>query len=397
VLHSCARKRTPEGQLDVADIVRRYGASFRRAHRLSCEQLQVLAAVEHCRTARLGGHVDVCRGCGHRRPAYNSCRNRHCPKCQALSQARWIARRSQRLISTAYFHVVFTLPAELRVVAGYNARLVFDMLLRCAAATLLELGNDRRRLGASLGITTVLHTWARDLSFHPHVHCIVTGGGLSADGQRWLATSRKHLFPAAVLGALFRGKLIAALLAAHHAGVLRSPPDADPEALPRLLWRLRHKRWVVYAKRPFAGPAQVLRYLGRYTHRVGLSNQRLQAIDDDGIRFATKDGRSVTLPPHEFLRRWLQHVLPKRFVKIRHWGLLAPCHATTTLVRARALARLAAAEREAAITDIALREADRLVALGWRALLEALTGLDLEHCPHCGDKMQRRGVARAPP
>jgi hypothetical protein len=244
----------------------------------------------------------------------------------------------------------------------------------------------------------VLHTWARDLSFHPHVHCIVTGDGLSADGQRWLATSRKHLFPAAVLGALFRGKLIAALLAAHHAGVLRSPPDADPEALPRLLWRLRHKRWVVYAKRPFAGPAQVLRYLGRYTHRVGISNRRLIALDERGVSFHTKNGKVATLGPVAFLERFVEHVLPSGFVKIRHYGLLAPGNVSTSFAKVRSA--LCAPSATGADERSAPEDSTDETADDWCALLLELTGTDLGLCPACGARAMVRGPlpsARAPP
>jgi hypothetical protein len=336
---ACAPARAPRRPaLELADIVREHGASYRRRHVLLPEQHEVLSAVERCRTAALGGHLDVCTACGYSAPSYNSCRNRHCPKCQAMAQAKWIAGRMARVLPIPYFHVVFTLPAELRPLAAHNRRAIFDMLFAAASATLLELGRDPERLGAELGITMVLHTWARDLTFHPHVHAIVTGGGLSPDGARWLP-ARRYLFPVEVMGALFRGKLLAALDTAIARGEVEMPGGeaADPEAWDHLRDRLHRMRWNVYAKRPFGGAEQVIRYLGRYTHRVGISNHRLVTMDERGVTFRTKDGKTVTLSPDAFLGRFLQHVLPDGFVKIRHFGLMAASHATTRLEVARAL------------------------------------------------------------
>ena len=324
----------PRPRLEVADIFRHHGAAYRQRHALSREQRATMRAIETCRTPERGGHLDVCDACGYARPAYNSCRNRHCPKCEALREARWIEARMARLLPSPYFHVVFTLPAELRPLALRNRRRLFALLFRAASRTLLTLGLDPHRLGARLGVTAVLHTWTRDLQFHPHLHCLVTGGGLAADGTRWLRGRRPHLLPVRVLSRLFRGKFVAALTREYTRGRLdlagACAALADPRAFVHLKQQLYRHDWVVYAKRPFAGAAQVFRYLGRYTHRVGLSNHRLLAADETGVRFATKHGRAVCLPPDEFIRRFLLHVLPVRFVKSRHFGLFAPGRAAAT-------------------------------------------------------------------
>ena len=377
----------PEGErassrplLEVADIVRAYGDAFTSAHALSPDQLAVLGAVRRCRTAALGGHVDVCGSCDHAEIAYNSCRNRHCPKCQSVAQARWVERRMERVLPTHAFHVVFTLPSQLRALALVNRKLIFDLLFACAAETLLDLGRDPRRLGAELGITSVLHTWTRELLFHPHVHCIVTGGGLSFDGTRWVSTRPDFLFPVRVLGALFRGKLLARLRQAYDRGELslvgRAAHLVDRRHFTGLCDKLHRIRWVVYAKPPFGGPEQVFRYLGCYTHRVGLSNRRLVALNDHGVTFRTRGVTTVTVSPVEFLRRFVLHVLPRAFVKIRHHGLMAPSHVSSRLaVARRLLGGLPAAAPETAGTVSSPRE--------FHAIVLALTGVDLRRCPRC--------------
>jgi len=284
----------PRPALEVATIVRAHGAAVRRQQVLSREQRQALRAMAVCRTPALGGHLDVCPACGLERPAYHSCRNRHCPKCQSLAQARWIAQRTARVLDVDYFHVVFTLPASLRSLALAHRRPVFALLLRAAAQTLLTLGHDPQRLGAELGITAVLHTGTRQLAFHPHVHCIVTAGGLTADRRRWRPARQRHLFPVRVLGALFRGKVLAALQRSLARGELAA---ADPVSTRCTLGALHGTSWLVYVKRPFGGATRLFQYLGRYTHRVGLSNQRLVAVTPDAVTFRTKDGRTATLPP----------------------------------------------------------------------------------------------------
>lgn len=295
-------------RFDIADIVRRHHATLEADHDLTVAQRKVLSAIELCRTAALGGHVDVCRSCGYEHYRYHSCRNRHCPKCQALAQERWIAARTERLLPVRHFHVVFTLPAELRSLAKYRPREVFAALFASASTTLLELG--RTRLSAHLGVTMVLHTWTRDLNFHPHVHTIVTAGGLSLDGSCWISSSDKYLFPVEVMGALLRGKTMAALRRLHRDGVFDGFDDfCDPEAFDRLMARLARTSWVVYAKKPFREVRHVLAYLGRYTHRVAISNSRLVEVTDEHVTFRTKNGKTVTLPAVAFLRRFVQHVV----------------------------------------------------------------------------------------
>lgn len=332
---SCNPSTAPgRTQHDVGAIARDWGDALLTEHPLGSDQRRVLGALQRCRTAALGGHVDVCPGCGvEQEPAYNSCRDRHCPKCQWQTQLKWVERRRARVLPVHYFHVVFTLPAELQRIARDDRARVFDCLMDAAAQSLLTLGRDPRRLGAELGVTAVLHTWTRDLRFHPHVHCVVTGGGLSADGSRWLGTSPDYLLPVRVMGALFRGKLLAALDAARKKGRLRSA--LDEAEWRRVLDGAYRKSWVVYCKRPFGGPEQVFAYLGRYTHRVAISNRRLLSVDDRAVCFKTKQGKTATLAPVEFLHRFLDHVLPRGFVKIRHYGLLSSSHATTRLEVAR--------------------------------------------------------------
>lgn len=283
-----------------------------------------MRAIESCRTAALGGHLEVCDTCGFERPAYNSCRNRHCPKCQATAQLAWVDKHLGRILPTHYFHVVFTLPDDLRALVHRNRRVLFDLLFSSASETLLQLG--RERLGATLALTAVLHTWTRQMAFHPHLHCIVSGGGLAVDGT-WKPTRQDYLFPHLALSRLFRGKFLAGLGRLHERGALDLGGEcatlADPAVFRLLQQKLYGTDWVVYAKPPFAGPEQVYRYLGRYTHRIAISNARLEAFDEKGVRFATKHGQSVTLSPQEFIRRFLLHVLPEGFHKIRHYGLLA--------------------------------------------------------------------------
>lgn len=351
-----------------------------RAHNPTPDQRAVLHAIERCRTAALGGHADVCDECGLVAIAYNSCRNRHCPKCQSLAQARWVERRMERVLPTHAFHVVFTLPSELHDLAMFNREKVFDALFASSAEALLELGRDPKWLGAELGVTSVLHTWTRDLRFHPHVHCIVTGGGLSPDGTRWVAARPDFLFPVRVLGALLRGKFLARLERLRDRGELqwrgRAAALADPARFARLRDRLYRKRWVVYAKRPFGGSEQVFRYLGRYTHRVGLSNRRLLSMDERGVTFRTRGEATATLAPVEFLRRFVLHVLPKGFVKIRHHGLMAPGNVATRLLVARRLI-------ERSPTPPSAGDGPRPPP-DFRELLLALTGIDLRRCPRCG-------------
>jgi hypothetical protein len=339
--------------LEVADILRDHGPAWREANsgHVSLDQLKVMSAIERCRTAALGGHVGRCENeaCGHTVIAYNSCRNRHCPKCQGAASRRWLADREADLLPVQYFHVVYTLPSELRDIAYQNKRVVYDLLMKAAAETTLAIAADPKRLGARIGITAVLHTWGSALTHHPHVHMIVPGGGLSLDGARWVSTRSNFLVHVNVLARLFRGKMLAMLVDAHRAGQLKffntHAGLADKRTFKGFIAPLRHIKWVVYCKAPFAGPQQVLRYLSRYTHRVAISNRRLVAADDGGIAFRWKDYRingpgrwkTMRLHPHEFIRRFLLHVLPKGFHRIRHYGLFASSNRAESIATARAL------------------------------------------------------------
>lgn len=392
-LPSASRQERPE----VADIFRIHGEAYRQSHAMSPSQRKAMRAIEICRTAVLGGHLDVCPQCGDSRPSYNSCRNRHCPKCQSLQQAKWITARLARVLPTHYFHVVFTVPDKLRLIAQNNRTLFFKLLIESAARTLLDLGADPKRLGAQLGITTVLHTWTRDLRFHPHVHCVVTGGGLHPDGDRWISAKRKYLFPAQVLSKMFRGKLLSAISKAWEHGELSCPELAEPKAFASLKDSLYKMKWVAYAKTPFGGPSQVISYLGRYTHRVAISNQRLLSMDEEGVRFVTRGNNTAILPPEKFIARFLQHVLPDGFVKIRHFGLLGASNVGSRLAIAR---RLLEPQRtplpKLLVLAIALLVACYRVLtneiFGWRERLFLLTGVDPMQCRICGASLIRTAL-----
>jgi hypothetical protein len=371
--------RAPERpRFEVADVIRASGDAFRATHSLSPAQEAVLRDLVRCRTVALGGYADVCPECGYTVVGYNSCGNRHCPKCQACAQARWLDQRLDRMLPVHAFHVVFTLPSGLRSLVLQNRRTLFNLLLAAAADALKELGRDPKYIGGDLGITAVLHTWTRDLRFHPHVHCIVTGGGLSPDGAQWVPTRPDFLFPVRVLGALFRGKFLARLQKLYDRGALRLVGDAarfrERKAFARLRDRLYRTRWVVYSKPPFGGPEEFFRYVGRYTHRVGLSNTRILALDEERIVFRTHPGLSATLTHEEFLRRFLLHVLPEGFVKIRHYGLFAPANVNTKLVRARTLLTG---------NDTSSPPVEKTAPRNFQEILLALTGIDITRCPRC--------------
>jgi hypothetical protein len=345
----------PNTALEVADVFRAAGPAYRAAQagHLSLHQLKVMAAIEQCRTAALGGHVEVCDDCGHRRIAYNSCRNRHCPKCQGAAARTWLAERKADLLPVGYFHVVFTLPAEVADIALQNKALVYDLLFRAASETMLTIAADPKHLGARIGLTAVLHTWGSALTHHPHVHVVVPGGGLAPDGSRWIACKPGFFLPVRVLSRLFRRLILDRLEAVHHASKLAFfadlAPLADPTAFAAMLAPLRRSEWVVYAKRPFAGPQAVLAYLSRYTHRVAIANSRLLALDERGVTFRWKDYRardgatghawikSMTLAADEFIRRFLLHVLPDGFHRIRHYGLFASGTRAVNIARIRTL------------------------------------------------------------
>ena len=335
-------------KLEVADVFARHGADWRRANagHLSLGQLQVMSAIEQCRSAALGGHVERCQDCGHSRIAYNSCRNRHCPKCQGVAAQDWLAARQADLLPVGYFHVVFTLPAEIAPIAYQNKAIVYDLLFRTAAETLLTIAADPKHLGARIGATAVLHSWGSAMTHHPHVHMIVPGGGISLDGTRWVHCKPGFLLPVRVLSRLFRRLFLAALADIHAAGRLAFFGKIQDlhrrEAFAAHLAPLKRKKWFVYTKPPFAGPEAVLAYLARYTHRVAISNSRLVALDERGVTFRYNNYRSgqaryrtMTLSADEFIRRFLLHVLPKRFHRIRHYGLLASASCKANIARAR--------------------------------------------------------------
>ena len=338
-------------RLEVADIFERHGADWRRANagHVSLAQFQVMTAIEQCRSAALGGHVERCEDCGHSRIAYNSCRNRHCPKCQGAAAQDWLAARAADLLPVGYFHLVFTLPAEIAPLAYQNKAVVYDLLFRTAAETLLTIAADPRHLGARIGATAVLHSWGSAMTHHPHVHMIVPGGGISLDGSRWVGCKPGFLLPVRVLSRLFRRLFLTALADAHAAGRLAFFGEIARlhrrEAFARHLAPARRKNWFVYAKPPFAGPEAVLAYLARYTHRVAIANSRLIALDEHGVTFRYKDyrrngqarHRTMTLAADEFIRRFLLHVLPKGFHRIRHYGLLASAGCKANIARAREL------------------------------------------------------------
>ena len=368
-------------RLELADIVRAHGDAYRCTHRLATVQHRALRAIAACRTAVLGGHRDTCDRCGTERITYNSCRNRHCPKCQTLTKERWLAARRAELLPIPYFHVVFTLPHDLNALAQGNPRVIYALLFRAAADTLLTFGRDPRHLGGTLGITAILHTWGQTLTQHLHLHCLVTGGALAPDRARWMAGRSSFLFPVRALSRVFRAKSLAGLQRAFDAGQLAfaggTAALADRRAFIALLARLRAVDWVVYAKRPFAGPEQVLAYLGRYTHRVALSNDRLVEHRDRCVRFHWKDytdhdrGKVMTLEAEEFLRRFLLHVVPRGFMRIRHFGLLANPTRRGTLARCRDILG------QSPPADVPPES----VAV----LLQRLTGVDLSRCPVCGE------------
>lgn len=373
-------------RFEIADIVRAQRAELEQTHRLAPQQRRVLSAIELCRTAALGGHLEVCRRCGFEHQAYNSCRNRHCPKCQALAQEKWIAARSERVLPVGHFHVVFTLPSEFRALTQALPKLMFGALFRAASETLLQLGQSR--LGGLLGVTLVLHTWTRDLRLHPHVHAIVSAGAVDSGGA-WWPTSIKYLLPAEVMAQVFRGKMLDFLHRMHARGRLqRYDAFQDPQAFDRLTARLANKRWCVYAKHPFRRADHLLAYLGRYTHRVAIANSRLVDVEHDRVTFRTKNGKTQTLPPVEFLRRFLQHVLPEGFKKIRHFGLYASSHCGL----------LESARSQILGTACS---ATAVARPSWVQTLRALTGRDATRCPRCGGELDKlplpERAARAPP
>jgi predicted Zn-ribbon and HTH transcriptional regulator len=367
--------------LEVADILRAQGDRFLDRYRsnFGFQQLKVFRAILRCRTAALGGHRDACSRCGYQTISYNSCRNRHCPKCQAQARERWLAARERELLTTSYFHVVFTVPHELNVLALENPRLFYDLLFAASAQTLLEIASDPKHLGAEIGVIGVLHTWGQNLLLHPHIHCVVPAGGFSQDHRRWVPPRYRFFLPVRVLSRIFRGKFLAGLKRLHRRKKLQCAGPAaalaDHKQFAKLLRRLHRHDWVVYAKPTFGGPMQVLRYLGRYTHRVAISNHRLLAFEQERVTFRWKDyahgGKQgqMTLAATEFLRRFFLHVLPKGFVRIRHFGFLANRFRASRLALGRRLLASGGSTAKVETHDVRPESSS------------------LWHCPRCGASM----------
>ena len=370
------------GGLEVADIFRQHGPAYRESHRLPRNHLRVMRAIEVCRTAALGGHKDKCDHCGHLEISYNSCRNRHCPKCQTLRKEKWIEARGEDLLPIEYFHVVFTIPAELNPMVSMNQKVLYDLLFRSTSETISELAIDPKHLGATVGVIGILHTWGQNLFDHPHVHCIVTGGGLSSDGARWVSCRKGFFLPVRVMSALFMGKFLDRLKDHFKGGDLIFPGSLnhlkDPGDFKNFLGQLYHKKWVVYCKPPFDGAKGVLQYLGRYTHRIAISNNRILTVRNGKVSFLWRDyaddnrRKTMTLKADEFIRRFLLHVLPARYVRMRHFGLLANRKRKDNI----ALCRKILGNGKTVPKESVKQET-------WQEQLLRICGIDVTTCPVC--------------
>ncbi len=371
----------PSGGLEVAEIFRQHGPAYRESHRLSHQEFRVMHAIEVCRTALLGGHKDQCDHCGHVEISYNSCRNRHCPKCQTSRKEKWIEARSEDLLPIEYFHVVFTLPSELNHLALLNQKVLYDLFFRSASETLLELAQDTKHLGATVGAISILHTWGQNLMHHPHLHCIVTGGGLSSDGI-WKPCRRGFFLPVRVMSVLFKAKFLNLLKRCFQSDGLVFPGTLNPlkqsKEFERFRKKLYHQKWVVYCKPPFDGVQGVLQYLGRYTHRIAISNNRILHLHNGEVSFLWRDyadqnrQKIMTLKANEFIRRFLLHVLPSRYVRIRHFGLLANRKRKAHI----ALCRKTLGDGQTTTKQNGRKET-------WQEQLLRICGIDVTLCPVC--------------
>ena len=369
-----------KSSIEVADIFRAHGRAYRQAHghQMPLRHLRAMGAIETCRTSELGGHVDQCDHCGRLRISYNSCRNRHCPKCQSLNKERWLEARKRDLLPIRYFHLVFTIPEKLRPLALRNQKVIYTILFESVRETLKELGKNPKHLGAQIGFIAVLHTWSQTLIDHPHLHCIVTGGGLSLDGKRWISSKKRFFIPVKVAACLFRGKFVDQLRKAYGSGKLEFPGKIEhlEGGFNGLLTDLYHQNWVVFCKPPFSRAHHVIDYLGRYTHRVALTNDRIRAFNQNQVTIRFRDStegntiKLMTLEAFEFIRRFLLHILPDQFVKIRHYGILSNRNRKTKLLRCKQLLGALINEDE-----------DKP---SWQEMLIRIAGIDPAICPYCG-------------
>jgi predicted Zn-ribbon and HTH transcriptional regulator len=378
---------------EVQDIFKKYGDNYRATHKLTIVQHKAMSAIQKCRTSQLGGHKEVCDSCGYTRISYNSCRNRHCPKCQALAKERWIENQKSNLLDVGYFHVVFTIPDTLNLMTYQNQKVIYTLLFKAVAETLAELASDKKYLGAKIGFSSVLHTWGQNLMHHPHIHCIVPGGGLSSIGK-WVNSRKKFFIPVKVLSRKFRGKFLYFLKQLYCQKNLEFHGSqaylSDDKEFEKLLSSLYSKEWIVYCKPPFKNAACVVEYLGRYTHRVAISNKRIVSIEKDMVSFKWRDYKDdskhkvMTLSADEFIRRFLIHILPSGFMKIRHYGLLGNRNKTTKLKICKQLTQTPLLTKEKAST---------------LQLIQKLTGVDLSKCPNCGSEIPRRFISfgKSPP
>lgn len=375
---------------EVQDVFKKYGFEYRRTHKLPLHQSKAMGAIEYCRTAALGGHIDECDTCGHKRISYNSCRNRHCPKCQSLAKEKWLEERKKDLLPVGYFHIVFTIPSELNAVAFLNAKKVYSLFFKAVSETLLELAKDVKYLGGEIGITSILHTWGQNLMYHPHIHCIVPSGGLSLDSTRWIKSKKNFFIPIKVLSRKFRGKFLSYFKKLYYNNELKLIRKAKELSEKHIFhcWidKLYKKEWVVYCKAPFKSAEFVLEYLGRYTHRVAISNNRIVNIENGFVTFKWRDYKDenkqkfMTLKAEEFIRRFLLHVLPCNFVKIRHYGILSNRNRSIKLKKCKKL-----------LGVYSERNIEFLKKLSTVELLFRLTGIDINVCSHCNNgKMIRK-------
>jgi len=372
--------RTSHG-VELADIFRQHGPQYRRSRSLPLNHLRVMRAVEVCRTATLGGHKDKCDSCGHMEISYNSCRNRHCPKCQTLQKERWIEARNEDLLPIQYFHVVYTIPSELNPLVIMNQKIMYNLMFRSVSETLVELSGNPKHLGARIGFMGVLHTWGQNLMDHPHIHCVVTGGGLSLDGNSWVSCRKRFFIPVRVLSALFRGKLLSYLKNAFEAQELIFPGGIghlkESHVFESFTKQFYHKKWIVYCKPPFDGAEGVLQYLGRYTHRIAISNNRILKVEDGTVTFRWRDyaggnkQKTMVLKVDEFIRRYLLHVLPNRYVRIRHFGLLANRSRKDNITLCRKL------------LDTRITMSQEKKKETWQEQLLRVCGIDVTACPVC--------------